>query len=232
MDHAHATCISCNAPPNMWNEFCATTAYLHNLTGTVANNGKSSYELWHSCKPPLLHLHEIGCRVFSLINTNNPKILHRSIPCILIGYAPNVKAYQLWDPTTDHIFNSFHISFIKAHHIPPPPPDSNEIQHSQLPNHPIPSIINQHPTTIKPPPNVTNTSLQYPTTHYPVQLPLTQIIPQASPPTTHPPTLPQEKAMSLNPILPPLNPPLFSSNRNNNVPFYDSNSTFTPTLML
>ena len=168
MDRTRATRISCNAPPNMWDEFCATAAYLHNLTGTAANNGKSPYELWHSRKPPLLHLHEIGCCVFSLINTNNPKILHRSIPCILIGYAPNAKAYWLWDPTTDRIFNSFHVSFIKVCHIPPPPPDSNEIQHSQLPNHPIPFIIDQHPTTVKPPPNVTNTSLQHPTTHYTV----------------------------------------------------------------
>ena len=125
MDHAHATCISCNAPPDTWDEFCATAAYLHNLTGTSTNNGKSPYQLWHSKEPPLLHLHEIGCHAFSLITTNNPKILHRSIPCILIGYAPNAKAYRLWDPTTDRIFNSFHVSFIETRHFPPPSPPAD-----------------------------------------------------------------------------------------------------------
>ena len=93
MDHACATRISCNAPPDMWDKFCATAAYLHNLTGTSTNNGKFPYQLWHSKEPPLLHLHEIGCHAFSLITTNNPKILHCSIPCILIEYASNTKAY-------------------------------------------------------------------------------------------------------------------------------------------
>ena len=107
MDYVHAICISCNTPPNMWDEFCATSVYLHNLTSTSANHGKSPYELWHSCKPPLLHLHEIGCCTFSLITTNNPKILHHSIPCILIGYASNAKAYRVTVRSRCHSFVQF-----------------------------------------------------------------------------------------------------------------------------
>ena len=127
MNRARSMRIACSAPLDMWDEFCATAAYLNNLTFTSANHehqGKSPYQLWHSRDPPLLHLHEIGCRAYSLVMTHNPKLFECSVPCILIGYAPNSKAYRLWDPTTNRIFNSFHVSFIESHQLPllPPPP--------------------------------------------------------------------------------------------------------------
>jgi hypothetical protein len=79
----------------------------------------ADYELWYGRKPSLSHLREIGCRAFALIPTNNPKINHRSLPCILIGYAPNAKAYRLWDASNDRIFNSYHVSFIEQREHPP-----------------------------------------------------------------------------------------------------------------
>jgi len=69
----------------------------------------------------LSHLCEIGCRAFALIQTHNPKIFQRSTPCVLIGYAPHVKAYRLWDTTTRKIFNSYHMSFIE--HLQSQPTD-------------------------------------------------------------------------------------------------------------
>jgi hypothetical protein len=78
--------------------------------------------VWAS-RPPLSHLREIDCRAFAQIPTNNSTVFHRSSPCVLIGYAPNSKVYRLWDPTTERIFNSFHVNFIEQ--IPsfrqPPP---------------------------------------------------------------------------------------------------------------
>ena len=130
MDKARAMRISCTAPPDLWDEFCATAAYLTNLTGTSANDGKTPYALWHNKLPSITHLREIGCRAFALIPTSNPKILHRSLPCILIGYAPNSKAYRLWDPTTNHVFNSFHVSFIERRELPPPPPTHTPHTHT------------------------------------------------------------------------------------------------------
>jgi transposase InsO family protein len=38
---------ACEAPPNMWDEFCATAAYLTNLTITSSLNGKTPFELWY-----------------------------------------------------------------------------------------------------------------------------------------------------------------------------------------
>jgi hypothetical protein len=39
------------------------------------------------------------------------KIYAHSTPCILIGYTPHSKAYQLWEPSTSRVFNSFHVTF-------------------------------------------------------------------------------------------------------------------------
>jgi transposase InsO family protein len=105
--------LACDAPPNLWEEFCATAAYLTNLTASASIAGKTPYELWFQHIPSLSHLREIGCRAFALIPTINPKILQRSVPCTLIGYAPRAKAYRLWDRTSNRIFNSFHVAFIE-----------------------------------------------------------------------------------------------------------------------
>ena len=56
---------------------------------------------------------------FALIQTNNPKIYCRSSPCILIGYAPHLKAYRLWDSTSNSILNSFHVTFIEHFDLQP-----------------------------------------------------------------------------------------------------------------
>ncbi len=103
--------LACNAPAFLWDEFCATAAYLTTLTAATANNGKTPYELWFSRKPSLSHLKEIGCRAFALHTLALSKVYQRSFPCILIGYAPHSKAYRLWDPSSSRVFNSYHVSF-------------------------------------------------------------------------------------------------------------------------
>ena len=105
--------LACNAPASMWDEFCATVVYLANFTTSSSAKHVTPHELWYGKVPSLSHLHEIRCQAFSLIQTHNPKIYQRSMPCTLIGYAPHSKAYCLWDNTTGMIFNSFHVTFIK-----------------------------------------------------------------------------------------------------------------------
>jgi hypothetical protein len=105
--------LMCNAPPSMWDEFCTTAAYLTNFTATPTLNHKMAYELWFDCWPSLSHLREIRCHAFMLIQTNNPKIYQCLSPCMLIRYAPNSKAYHLWDVSTGKCFNSFHVTFIE-----------------------------------------------------------------------------------------------------------------------
>ena len=113
LGRARSMRLACNAPAHLWDEFCATAAYLTNLTMSSSANGTTPHEKWFGTVPSLSHLCEIGCRAFSLIQTHNPKLFHRSTPCTLIGYAPHSKAYRLWDNTTGAIFNSFHVTFVE-----------------------------------------------------------------------------------------------------------------------
>jgi hypothetical protein len=53
---ARAMRLACNAPPSMWDEFCATAAYLTNFTATPTLNHKTAYELWFGHRPSLSHL--------------------------------------------------------------------------------------------------------------------------------------------------------------------------------
>lgn len=113
LDKARTMLISCKAPAELWDEFCATAAYLTNLTSSSSLHGRTPFELWFGRRPSLSHLREIGCRAFALIQTSNPKVFARSRPCILIGYSPHSKAYRLWDPSTGRVFNSFHVTFVE-----------------------------------------------------------------------------------------------------------------------
>jgi hypothetical protein len=110
---ARAMRVSCGAPPNLWDEFCVTAAYLHARTPSRAQGGKTPHEGFEKLKPNLKHLREIGCRAFVLIEGHNPKVFERSLECVLIGYVPNCKAYRCWQRTTGKIFNSGNVRFIE-----------------------------------------------------------------------------------------------------------------------
>ncbi|KAF7372211.1 Integrase catalytic domain-containing protein [Mycena venus] len=79
---ARAMRIYCNAPPNMWDEFCLTAAYLQARTPSSSQDGRTPHECFERVKPNVAHLREIGCRAFVLIEDNNPKVYERSIECI------------------------------------------------------------------------------------------------------------------------------------------------------
>ena len=110
LGRACAMRLACNAPASLWDEFCATAAYLANFTGSSAIDGKTPHELWFKRLPSLSHLREIGCRTFALIQMHNSKLYCRSTPCTLIGYTPHSKAYCLWDNTSGR-----HLQFFPRH---------------------------------------------------------------------------------------------------------------------
>ena len=195
---ARAMRLSCNAPAELWDEFCTTSAYLTNFTASSSNEGKTPYKLWFGDKPSLSHLREIGCRAFALIQTNNPKIFQRSTPCILIGYAPRSKAYRLWDITTGKVFNSFHVTFVE--HLQAQPTDLLPGTTIQVdPDAPATwADLPTAPTHTPPPNNPVNNPI-------PPLLPPIIIHPPATPPA--PPLPPAPPAPPPSPQLPPPPPP-------------------------
>ncbi len=155
---AQAMHLSCNAPTSFWAKFCTTTTYLSNLTLSSSLNGKTPYEIWTRCIPSLSHLCKIGCHAFTLIQMHNPKIYRCSCPCILIGYTPHAKAYQLWDTVDGSIFNSFHVTFLE--HLDEQPTDL-------LPGTTICIEPNTAPSWDAPPCSVTPPPIQVPSTSSP-----------------------------------------------------------------
>jgi transposase InsO family protein len=68
--------IACEAPPSMWDEFCATAAFLTNLSATASLNGRTPYERWFNRVPSLSQLRKIGCLAFALVPVSQPKTPH------------------------------------------------------------------------------------------------------------------------------------------------------------
>lgn len=140
MGKARAMRTACAVPPNRWDEFVLTACYLSNRTPVTSQAGHTPFERWFSRKPDLGHLHEIGCRVFVLIqNRHNPKIYNRSIECVLIGYSLDSKSYHCYHRESHKVFVSYNVSFIESHHT------------STLPLHPGVVLANPSAPTLSPP---------------------------------------------------------------------------------
>ena len=154
LDKACTMLILCKALSNLWDEFCTTLAYLTNLTPSSSLQGHTPFELWYGHKPSLSHLCKIGCCAFVLIPTATPKTYARSCLCVFIRYSSHSKAYWLWDRTSGHVFDSFHVSFIE--HLdevptnllpgttitlmPDSPPSWDTASTPPTPNHPAPPL--------------------------------------------------------------------------------------------
>ena len=124
MNQARAMHISCQLPPNQWDEFMSTAAYTRARTVSQAT-GKTPYKLYEGRKPDLSHLREMGCRAF-VLQPNNPKVGMRGNEFVLIGYAPNSKAYRYYHCKTWKVVKSFHVDFVER---------KDEEEHPLLPGH-------------------------------------------------------------------------------------------------
>jgi hypothetical protein len=115
-------CSACNLPPNLWDYFVETAAYIIQRCPTTYQNKQTPYEAWYEEKPDLSNLREIGCQAFVLIqNKHNPKIFKRGIKCQLISYSHTSKAYICYDKLSRHVLTSYHVEFIESHQTVPTP---------------------------------------------------------------------------------------------------------------
>ena len=172
--------LACNAPQSMWDEFCATAAFLTNLSASSSLHGRTPYERWFNRLPSLSHLREIGCRAYALVQSHNPKLNPRSIPCIMIGYGRDTKAYRLWDPSTNKIFNSFHVTFVERLDSLPSPLSPNTTLGTDSADAPGSWDAPTIPSRSDPPPSHAPPS-HAPPSHAPPTPPSPLIAPQSTP---------------------------------------------------
>ena len=223
---AHAMLLSCKAPAEFWDEFCATAAYLTNLTATTSLQGRTPFELWFGRKPSLSHLREIGCCAFALIPTTVPKSFAHSRPCVLIGYSPHSKAYRLWDPTSGRIFNSFHVSFLE--HLDERP--ANLLPGTMinlLPDSPTSWETASKPLNLSPPPSVyPHIPNHFPIFPFPSVHPSSIAVPPIQPSSTNNTNITPTNINNINNVLSVdiNNVPSTENNHNNNIPSVDTNT--------
>ena len=109
-------------PAKLWGECVQTAAYLRDRTPTRTLKDMTPYESYYGSKPDVLHLRELGCRAFILIQSEKrQKIYSRLVEAILVGYSQNSKAYRCYYPKTGRIIISRHVFFIKAKDNAPRP---------------------------------------------------------------------------------------------------------------
>jgi hypothetical protein len=117
MAKARTMRIYAKCPPNMWDEFYLTAGHLQDKTTTRSLQGTTPWEKWYERKPDYSYMREIGCRAFVLIQPikKNPKILVRSLECVLIGYDINSKSYRCYHRETNRVISSYHVRFLESH---------------------------------------------------------------------------------------------------------------------
>jgi hypothetical protein len=112
---SRAMCLNAGLPPNQWDEFILTAAYLRIRVPTKSLKGITPLEAYSGVKPNVGHLREIGSRAFILIlNKHNPKVYQRSEECVLIGYSKDSKSYRVYHRASHKVFESFHVVFIES----------------------------------------------------------------------------------------------------------------------
>lgn len=157
--------------------YCILTAtYLLNRLPSKVLANKCSYELLYNTAPNLDNLRIIGCQAHVHHHSSN-KFSPRSIPTILIGYPANQKGYLLYDPTTQNVLTSRHVTF-------------NE------------SIFPLHTTSITP----SSSSTQLPNIHPTFPFP-SSFSPTSPPNFSSSPSNPSDTTISTSPPLTPTSPP-------------------------
>jgi hypothetical protein len=70
--------------------------------------------MWYSQHPDVSHLHELSCKAWVFIMTDNLKIYNRSIECVLVSYSESSKAYHCLDRAMGQIHITWNITFAES----------------------------------------------------------------------------------------------------------------------
>lgn len=86
-------------PKSFWTNALVTAVYIRNrLTCTGLPDSKTPYEIWRGRKPSVAHLRVFGARCwYSTHGEKVDKLDPKAKTAVFIGYAPDQKAYRLWN---------------------------------------------------------------------------------------------------------------------------------------
>ncbi len=95
-----------------WTDAIMYSTHIRNRVPSKLTHGMMPYELWNNRKPTQEHLRAFGCEAWYKTKERTHKLEPKGIPCIMLGYSPESKAYIVFDvnkkariTTRDIIFN-------------------------------------------------------------------------------------------------------------------------------
>lgn len=104
--------IDANLGQEFWAEALNTAVFILNLIPRKSD--KSPNKLWNDEEVNLNRLRVFGCKAMAHIPKQTRKKLdEKSIECIFVGYASNVSAYRLYDPTSKKVILSRDVIFLE-----------------------------------------------------------------------------------------------------------------------
>ncbi|MFS7920646.1 putative RNA-directed DNA polymerase [Helianthus anomalus] len=192
--------IHSHLPPTFWVEALHTAAYLHNILPTKRLNFFTPTFALYLRHPTYDHLRVFGCACYPNASATQPhKHHHRATRCIFLGYPPDFQGYRCFDPTTNKVTISRHVTFDKTVFPSTIPTTQNLYQF--LDNTPPPGFTFSRPTPTPPPPSThPTTTSPFPFTYSrrprPGQIPTAQPA-QPSHPAQHAQPLSQHPSQSI-----------------------------------
>ncbi|KAJ9567342.1 LOW QUALITY PROTEIN: hypothetical protein OSB04_003308 [Centaurea solstitialis] len=120
-------------PDVFWGEALLTATYLINRIPIAHNSGLSPFEKLYGKSPDYSSLRVFGCTCFVLRpHVERNKLSPRSALCVFLGYGIGQKGYRCFDPVSQKLYVSRHVTFLE--HIPffSIPAQSHDVTQSDL----------------------------------------------------------------------------------------------------
>ncbi|KAJ9548119.1 hypothetical protein OSB04_020662 [Centaurea solstitialis] len=133
VETARSLLLSSGVPSVFWGEALLTATYLINRIPTAHNSSLSPFEKLYGESHDYSFLRVFGCTCFVLRpHVERNKLSSRSALCVFLGYGIGQKGYRCFDPVSQKLYVSRHVTFLE--HIPffSIPAQSHDVTQSDL----------------------------------------------------------------------------------------------------
>ena len=117
VETARSLLLSAEVPSIFWGEAVLTAVYVINRIPTALTSGMSPFEKLYGHPPNYSALRVFGCTCFVLRpHVERNKLGSKSAICVFLGYGIGQKGYRCYDPVSQKLYVSRHVTFLE--HIP------------------------------------------------------------------------------------------------------------------
>jgi hypothetical protein len=114
LNTARSLLLSSSVPAVFWGEAVLTAAYLLNRMPTPLLSGSTPYERLYGTIPNYSLLRVFGSTCFVLLpKKDRTKLSTRCVLCVFLGYGIQQKGYRCYDPVTQKLHVSRHVTFLE-----------------------------------------------------------------------------------------------------------------------